>query len=853
VGLRSTNFLVVKTLQQDAISGLQSAQLLAFWLILVTVLVLVPFESIIQMAPPAGWAHSRRDRPSVNNGNMGKVFSDPTYFWSTDVRSKKLVPEYLLSVREGIQKAALELRFSLDEDDLAWLESHQGRFQMYIPVFSEHYKKKVTSVQLKDKSLDEIAEHCLTKNHQVLGKSLRFCRTAAVGNYQASMETSLRNLWNFLAMIGAYQCMLLLLPHPPTECCSVSSRSLKAYILHKFLPHRTPLHESWDQGDGAIVDICGRPMLCEGTVQNKDGFDCLLAALTHLHDHSAKKLYSAGYVLQCIGCFSKFKQGAGDMSRFDACEAHAGNQSRYCCMGNPTPSTSIKTLVDWMDKESERRGYQVKEKSFILPQDLLDLQKHVASVNYNMWDFQNYVVLLGGIQTAGRFDGYGDSHMEDFSLCKDLFDISDHGIKSLAQRVKEKTDKIWHKYLLFFNDACPQICYLRHLLVFVHCANLVENSRLFTEEEELKHSDFSTPNTWSRCLDKHKFHSWLQDRVDQNFQAGELMDIGVNSPRSTFYLFFILSGGHFPDAMRNARHQTEHQARKYHRDAVACRDKLLALGNLPRFPPWKDTLVHKQGTVQKRIMQLSSTRKEVPHLKAAAQFFVESMLHITSNHGKYRDPRFLLEIACKKNFSTSASPSLVGDMKQAIASLPVEYQGHMNHQLAGLLSKLHQCPTCPGSQQNQAMNGHSPHLAVAGGQQEGLRPEQPTTGQSPRRRLRLLVLTELLGRWKYDFVVGFSDALKSLTSDGQSELLYELYSEICSLQVTPGDKTLSYIAGRRWIHSKNNFVFSRYLNAFCKCIQSCHGDDLKKFQLSNPDFKKARPNFKCSICGPQLV
>jgi hypothetical protein len=94
----------------------------------------------------------------------------------------------------------------------------------------------------------------------------------------------------------------------------------------------------------------------------------------------------------------------------------------------------------------------------------------------------------------------------------------------------------------------------------------------------LKHSDFSTPNTWSRCLDKHKFHCWLQDRVDQNFQAGELVDIGVNSPRSTFCLFFILSGGHFPDAMRNARHQTEHQARKCHRDAVACRDKLLALG-----------------------------------------------------------------------------------------------------------------------------------------------------------------------------------------------------------------------------------------------------------------------------------
>ena len=75
-------------------------------------------------------------------------------------------------------------------------------------------------------------------------------------------------------------------------------------------------------------------------------------------------------------------------------------------MGNPTPSNTIKSLVDWLDKESDRRGYQVKEKSFILPQDLLSLQLFVASVNYNIWDLQNYEVLLGGIQTAGMFDGY---------------------------------------------------------------------------------------------------------------------------------------------------------------------------------------------------------------------------------------------------------------------------------------------------------------------------------------------------------------------------------------------------------------------------------------------------------------
>ena len=101
------------------------------------------------------------------------------------------------------------------------------------------------------------------------------------------------------------------------------------------------------------------------------------------------------------------------------------------------------------------------------------------------------------------------------------------------------------------------MCYLRHLLVFVHCAHLGEEGPIFTEEVELNNSDFSiTPNKsgpgpWIRG---NSLSGYLEDRVDQNFEEGDLMDIGVHFPRSTFYLFFILSGGGLYDAMRNARH-----------------------------------------------------------------------------------------------------------------------------------------------------------------------------------------------------------------------------------------------------------------------------------------------------------
>jgi hypothetical protein len=84
------------------------------------------------------------------------------------------------------------------------------------------------------------------------------------------------------------------------------------------------------------------------------------------------------------------------------------------------------------------RGYKVKEKSFILPQDILDLDKFVSLVHYNIWDLQNFVMLLGGIYTAGRFDGNHDLDLSDFHKSSDLFDMSEHKINSLAQRVKEK-------------------------------------------------------------------------------------------------------------------------------------------------------------------------------------------------------------------------------------------------------------------------------------------------------------------------------------------------------------------------------------------------------------------------------
>jgi hypothetical protein len=160
-----------------------------------------------QVAVPdrATWTHPRRGLiPAVDNGmNTHKVFSDPLFLWSTDVRCKKLVPQYLSLIHAGIVATTSDLRLPLDTGGVSWLSLHQGRFPLYIPPSSEAYKRLLTSVLHKEKSLNKIAEHVLTQNHSVVGSSPHFCKGAVSVNYQSSMESSLRNLWNFLAMIGA--------------------------------------------------------------------------------------------------------------------------------------------------------------------------------------------------------------------------------------------------------------------------------------------------------------------------------------------------------------------------------------------------------------------------------------------------------------------------------------------------------------------------------------------------------------------------------------------------------------------------------------------------------------------------
>jgi hypothetical protein len=173
----------------------------------------------------------------TGNGRMTTTWSDRNHLWSTDVRSHNLVADCLSKVHSGILQAAASLLLPLHAEDVAWLEDHDGRFQMHMHPMSNRHKQPSSQKRFCDVVEPEqvIKRHALDKKlHCSMVKSLRFVEIVGAANGIDSMEQRLRSFWNFLAIIGDHQSMLLLLPHPPIKCCSVSFRSLQAHVLHKF-------------------------------------------------------------------------------------------------------------------------------------------------------------------------------------------------------------------------------------------------------------------------------------------------------------------------------------------------------------------------------------------------------------------------------------------------------------------------------------------------------------------------------------------------------------------------------------------------------------------------------------------
>ena len=310
--------------------------------------------------------------------------------------------------------------------------------------------------------------------------------------------------------------------------------------------------------------------------------------------------------------------------------------------------------------------------------DVLDIHVYVKARLYKTWHIAEYTMILGGTYDAGRFDSYSEVQLICFSKASSNFAIKNNTIQPLAQQVRGKCDTGWFTYLLKFQDHCPELCYLRHLLVFVHCMNLesaAEDTHLFPDKATLmKHTPDSPVETYTGDASYLEGLDWLRKRVMENPPNPLDLYVGMHSLRVTFYFWAVLCKTPRPIMKENARHKSESMVAKYEGNALHIQKSLEQNPSLYAKQrlgqPQEDLLVTGVASQSISVNGISGSHNHISTLPDAAKLFVEKMLHVPSTDARYRNPSYLLDLSYSKPFT--ANPPEDQHFRSIVESLPLE-------------------------------------------------------------------------------------------------------------------------------------------------------------------------------------
>ncbi len=290
------------------------------------------------------------------------------FIHSLNTDSKDL-KAFLAKVPEEIEKAANHWGISLNDNDVAALYNPKcrGYYPLYIPEDCKYGKEKMKlkSLLALGKSPEEIKEYHRDNHNIYIGRSPRFSRNISAATCR-NYEQVCRGFWNYLAIVGRYDEMIMLLPHPPKlqddAVPSISPTSIKEYVLHRYSEPFSILWKNGDETNGPVKDINGCEVRCEGTVKNYEWFDTIFAAVKYVHIIAGK---NGGYQESCPACLA--------LNGDDPCEPHQGNgktRIHYArSKGDPTFSFVISELRKWLELENKRREYKPNRRSPFLPDD----------------------------------------------------------------------------------------------------------------------------------------------------------------------------------------------------------------------------------------------------------------------------------------------------------------------------------------------------------------------------------------------------------------------------------------------------------------------------------------------------
>ncbi len=485
---------------------------------------------------------------------------DPEYKWAVNGQSPHL-QVFLDKVPAGIRASAAKYSVTIDPNDDEYLTANSGRYERYL-----HPKSKGARRAMRTKRGKLLVEQGGTvfEDDYLLRKKVHILASPRLANASGGAadkgqtdslyETNLQLYWNFLAIRGCYDDMLLLLPHPHKNTPSMSSSNLRIYTYFRTQKRFSPLREFWNQGS-MVRDLDGHHMTAEGGLQNYIAADHYQAAISSVHIKWGK---TGDYQEQCLRCVEKKKEqkdklvaalnteGARNealalalFSNNATCNGHASGNPPYTNTGNPAHDGQITKLCGWLKKRTKELGYTPDHRSPILPYDLVCIQAHLRREDFNIYHLRNFVVILNSIDLGLRFDTYSEVKADDFNVTNAHWLIQRDLIGGFHQQVMGKADQTPVTYMHSFCDSHPTRCFPRHFLVYIHCTN-IQSGYLFPPREQLMEavqavSTGGDPYHATIPTTEQELMRALTYLKERELPASEHMNLGLHSPvcRST--------------------------------------------------------------------------------------------------------------------------------------------------------------------------------------------------------------------------------------------------------------------------------------------------------------------------------
>ena len=435
-------------------------------------------------------------------------------------------------------------------------------------------------------------------------------------------ENHYKALLRFVALIGDFDSAIMLDVHCPEHAPSIKVETLILYLQYKF-------HDTND----LLIDLVGQPVksikdeliFCTASWNDPGNADQFRAAINCLH---VAKNHSGPYIEFCSECCSLPRN-----ERHRGCQHHL-NSPRVRRVGNPVSDNKFYNAVKQIKKDGET--YEIRGCDQLMPGEIRQIATYLRSTN-NLKDLQTLVILLVSVSLFLRADDMQIS-MDDFQV-DNLCLVTETGVLNLCVTIKGKSDNEIIYLYLWADDDCPELCPIRHLLVYIFLSGITSGN-LFCSESELKCPPTDGNMVTSITYDVIKTRlQFLFEHILKN----EDKVLGVHSLRKTAYLLGKLRGAELSDLMFAARHKSVLNAMKYELDAGLIKAFLKAQPDVhQRVSEWKAVRCVDHKAAKSVNARNSSYFKSLPQL---SRDFVLGSLKVDKNDPKIGQVRYIIDKA----------------------------------------------------------------------------------------------------------------------------------------------------------------------------------------------------------------